>query len=288
MDPVTIYGLIPDKSSIILGVGNYNSIHGVLTYLPTTDLLQMTSLSNIITPTVLELIVTYETPVNQLNQLIQLNQSNKLYFSLMIKNQDQKDEIKRGNRYINIRVENNRNVACIALEKAIFCVDYSSADRVSRNQLLAGSLYSLQTAFEGVNHIVSWKIHDFSNCDLIVFLPTTWYEADVNASCQMKSGTATLIESLNQSKFKGYSSQDWCVNVPEVVHCIDDKQCGSCLGPCPGDNELCYPNNNGFTCQSINSQSSTPSTTGTNAALIAIVAIIVIVIFLVWIFTRRD
>lgn len=278
MDPVTIYGLIPDGSSIILGVGNYNSVHGILTYLPTTDLLQMASLSKIITPTVLELIISYEI------------QSNKLYFTLMVKDTASEDDpIKRGNRYICMRTENDRRVACIGLEKTLFWIDYSSVDKVSRNQLLAGSLYSLQTVYEGMNHIVSWKIHDFSNCDLIVFLPTTWYETDVNASCQMKSGVSTLIESLNQSKFKGYSIQEWCQNIPGVVHCIDDKQCGACLGRCPNDNELCYSNSkNQFVCRSVSSQTETPSTTGTNAALIAIVVIIIIVALLVWGFSRRD
>jgi hypothetical protein len=164
MNVVDIYGHIANKSELILGVGNYNNIHGLLTYFPSEDLLQMRSLPETITPSVIQLVLTYETPSIA-------EDNNRVYFSLAVKDTD---------KYINIRVEPNEDhkvaCTCISPKKAFFWIDYSSIDKFPRSQILAGALYSLQTTFGEQNYVVSWKIQGFSNGDLVIFLPTTWYE----------------------------------------------------------------------------------------------------------------
>lgn len=226
---VDIYGHIPDQSEVLIGVGNYNNVHGLLTYFPSEDLLQMRSLPEILTPAVLPLILNYE-PINK---------SNRVYFSLAVKGQ---------HKYVNIHPETDK-VACayISSEKASFWVDYSSVDATPRSQLLAGALYSLQTTHEGKDYVVSWKIQGFSNGDLVIFLPTTWYES---STCNLKKGTITLIESLHQIGFKGYTTQRWCEDGAHVIHCTDDKQCGACLGPCKDPGHICYltPQGTSFMC----------------------------------------
>lgn len=302
MDIVDIYGHIPDKSELIIGVGNYNNIHGLLTYFPSEDLLQMKTLPEVITPSVVQLILTYEKPSN-------IDKSNRIYFSLAVKDAP--------SRYINIKIDIDDDdkvaCACISSEKAFFWIDYSNIDRTPRSQLLAGSLYSLQTTFGEQEYIVSWKVKGFSNGDLIIFLPTKWYETSSQDNfCQYKEGIITLVESLNQLGFKGYTSQQWCEDVPHVTHCSTEMQCGDCMGQCRDVNHICYPNPeynsvnphpniNKFICgdhkhepkmdqSSIVSFSDTTpiQTTGTTATWVAIITIFVIVALLVWGLTRKN
>lgn len=328
MEVVDIYGHIPNGSELVLGVGNYNNIHGLLTYFPAEDLLQMRSLPDIITPSVVQVIVTYEKPLSAVN-------SDKVYFSLAVKDpvsatvplQYSDVSVKRHSKYINvnIEVEDGRKVACACIsdEKCFFTVDYSSVDRKPRPQLLAGALYSLQTVFGEQTYVVSWKIQGFSNGDLIIFLPTLWYEPQIIRStdgltsvsvpttsfCENKSGIANLIESLNQLQFKGYTTQSWCETATHVTNCVDNNVCGECLGPCRDPKHICYvnpdlnavpqerficgmasnePDMTKSTMVSFANQSSTPQTTGTLATWIALIAIFVLVALLAWGLSRAS
>lgn len=287
MDPglsvVDIYGHVADNSEIILGVGNYNNVHGLLTYFPAEDLLQMRPLDEVITPAVLPLVLTYETPPNT-------KVPNRVYFSLAVKGSAQ---------YINIELKDPENhngdkhiaVACLSSEKAFFWIDYSSVDTIPRSQLLAGALYSLQTLSGEHEYVVSWKIQGFSNGDLVIFLPTTWYEQ--KEACEVRNGAGMLVESLHQLGFKGYTTQQWCEVASKVTHCSGDKQCGECLGPCPDPSQICYPNltkgHTKFICGPPNAEprltesllvsfNETTSTTNETLAWVAIAAIIIIVL----------
>lgn len=291
MDIVDVYGHIPntlDGAEIVIGVGNYNNIHGLACYYPTEDLLQIRSLSEIMTPSVIELILRYENPTNTTS-------SNQVYFSLQVKNTD---------RYININIEvdGDDKVACaiVSPEKAFFTIDYSTIDKTPRSHLLAGALYSLQTTFGEQNYIVSWKINGFANGDLVIFLPTTWYE-NVDGNCHMRTGVSNLIDALNQLKFKGYTTQQWCETAPHVINCHDNNLCGDCFGPCQNPNHICWPDGDKFICGfpqnepnmvefsmvSFADTNSTPQTTGTAATWIAVVAIFLIVAILAWGLTRK-
>ena len=310
MDVVDIYGHIPNKSNIILAVGNYNNIHGLLTYFPTEDLLQMRSLPEIITSSVIELILAYEKPLST-------NKTDRVYFTLSTK------DTSLSNKFINIKIEIDGDhkvaFACLSSEKCFFWIDYSSIDVTPRSQLLSGVLYSLQTSFGEQDYTVSWKIKGFSNNnksiiehlnspngDLVIFLPTTWYELipDSQILCQSITGTSILIDRLNQLNFKGYTTQQWCEEVPHVIHCTDDKQCGECLGYCGDSNHICYMNldatGDKFVCGLTNkepklnkstmvsfSESPLP-TTGTGATWLAIIAIVVIVAILTWGLSRKS
>ena len=293
---VDIYGHIPDKSELVLAVGSYNNIHGLLTYFQSEDLLQMRTLPEILTPSVIELILTYEKPSS-------ITSTDRVYFSLAVKDETV-------NKYLNIRIEldGDKRVAsaCISPEKAFFWIDYSSIDKIPRSQLLAGALYSLQTSFGEQDYIVSWKIQGFFNGDLVIFLPTTWYEPSTNDNvfCYSKTGVIPLVDSLNQIGFKGYTTQQWCDDVPHVSHCTDNKHCGDCLGQCPDPKHICFvnPDNLGekFICglpsdepklnQStlVSFANNPPQTTGTFATWFAIIAIFLIVSLLTLALSRLS
>lgn len=287
MDIVDIYGQIFDKSEIIIAVGNYNSIHGVASYNPSNNLLQISSLSDVDSDLVLELIINHES----------LKPTNRLYFSLIVKDT---------NNFINVNISNNVATACIGSNKAIFWVDYSSIDHIPRPQLFSGVLYCLYTIVNNKAYPVTWTIDGFPNGDLVIFLPTTWYE--FQNSCQIFTGTRTLIENLNQLKFKGYTNLEWCENMASVTHCVNES-CGDCLGNCDSETENCYYShiNNKFVCLPHQSQSDhlqpdhlqsdhlqsdhlEPSNagTGTVATLIAITIVIIIVALIAWGIARYD
>ncbi|CAH6419335.1 Hypothetical protein HVR_LOCUS539 [uncultured virus] len=352
MEIVDIYGHLADESEIIIGVGNYNNIHGLACYFPkknaeisgqwpNEDLLQIKPVTEVIAPSVLQLILKYENPSNSTN-------NDKVYFSLAVKDVrspvsliKSSDENKPSDgtltksageqRYINvnIEVEGDHKVACatVSTQKAIFTLDYSSIDRTPRPVLMAGALYSLGTVFGEQSYIVSWKIQGFSNGDLVIFLPTTWYEPQnipsdnsevtsaENSFCQVNSGIFNLIERLNQLQFKGYSTQQWCEGIPQISNCVDNNMCGECFGQCPNPNHICYPKNtniipsewatktnpnerfmcgvpsnepNMFQTSSVSlANTNPPQTTGTTATWIAIIAVFILVALLVWGLTRK-
>ena len=316
MDVVNVYGHLCDNMDVVIGVGNYNNIHGLACYYPNEDLLQIRSMPEIMTPSVIQLILRYEKLTNTLS-------TDKVYFSLEVKNNDSTAPARYIN--VNIDVDGDQKVACaiISSEKAFFTIYYSTVDKTPRSELLAGALYSLQTTFGEQNYIVSWKINGFTNGDLVIFLPTAWYETiDVSEAhigklntdypivgspraldgdCQMRTGINNLIDSLNQLKFKGYTTQQWCESASHVVNCHDNNLCGDCFGPCQDPNNICWPEGDKFICGppqnepnmiqlsmvSFADTPSTPQTTGTAATWIAIVAIFLIVAILAWGLTHK-
>ncbi len=271
LNVMDIYGHIPDGSEIVLGIGNYNNIHGLLTYFPSDDLLQMRFNSELINPSIVKLILTYE----------QIN-NNRLYLSLSL-----------NDRYINV---NSNSEACISSEKALFWIDYSTLDfnKTSRVQVLSGVLYSLKSTND---KIVTWKIKGYGNGDLVIFLPTTWYES-VEGKCQLNNGIISLVENLQQLKFKGYTTQQWCEEVPKITYCIDNNLCGSCMGPCQNEDTICYVNKMTddpmFVCgdkdpklNTVFIENESPSTTGTPATIMAVVIIVLITLLLAWMLLRQ-
>lgn len=313
MDIVNIYGHILDKSELVIGVGNYNNIHGLCTYSITQseNVLQMQSLPEIASPSVIKLILKYESPLGI--------SDNQIYFSLKVSDSD---------RYININIESdgdrNLAVACLSKDKAYFWIDYSNIDKTPRSQLLAGSLYSLKTSFGEQDYTISWKIKDHSHGDLIIFLPLSWYEIEPKEpkepkgpkepkeastppeiTCQNKNGLMTLVEGLNQLTFKGFTTRQWCEDAPRVINCTEGSLCGECMGQCLDLNHICYPNletqsSDKFVCgppelePKMNQSSSVtftatsaPSTTGTTATWIAVIAIVIIIILLTWGLSRK-
>lgn len=250
MEIVNIYGHIADESEIVISVGNYNNIHGLACYFPKRDnlilqqrqyedLLQINPITEVIAPSVIQLILKYETPPNN-------SDPGKVYFSLTLK--DFSNNSLSDKKYINvdIKIEDNKKIATanVSNEKAIFSIDYSNIDRKPRSKLLAGALYSLETIHNNETYIVSWKIQGFSNGDLIIFLPTTWYENTNSSTCQVNNGIINLIERLNQLQFKGYTTPLWCEDFPQVINCTDNNMCGECLGQCSNNYYICYPTNN--------------------------------------------
>lgn len=303
MDIVDIYGHIPDKSEIIMGIGNYNNIHGLLTYHINENTLQMKLLSEIVTSSILQLTIKYETPSTGDNL-------DRVYFSLAVKDILKTSTTKNLDKYVNIRIEpdGNNKIACayISHEKALFWIDYSNIDKVPRSQLLAGALYSLQTSFGEQNYVVSWKIQGNPNGDLIIFIPTTWYERIVPENiCQKNNGIATLFERLNQISFKGYTTYQWCEDATNITHCTEGNYCGECLGQCNDANDICYLNTDkiytsNFICgdpslePKLNKSSlvspaeETLSTTGNAATWVVIIIIFILVIALVWSISNNN
>ena len=68
-------------------------------------------------------------------------------------------------------------------------------------------------------------------------------EPIIGTFCHNKTGLITLVESLNQLKFKGFTTQQWCEEAPHVINCAESKFCGECMGQCPNPNDICYLSN---------------------------------------------
>lgn len=263
---VNIYGPIPDQSEIILGVGNYNNVHGLLTYSSGDDLLQMTPLTDVLTPSVLPLTIVYEPTKN-----------NRPCFSLAVNGT---------NNYVNVKLENQESCACISSDKALFWLDYSSVDAIPRAQILAGGLYSLQTTVGDKDYVVSWKIKGFTNGDLVIFLPTTWYERN-NDTCVLNTGSFNLVENLYKLSFKGYSDKRWCEESSNVVHCSAEQLCGDCFGTCSNPGHICLPEEGKFVCSGNHTSMVTftennGNSTNMIAIWIALIAIVLVVALLTW------
>ena len=302
---VNVYGNIPDKSELLIAVGNYNNIHGLLTYFPHEHYPQFRSFPDVITPSVIEVILTYENPQN-------ITDSSKVYFTLAIKDNTLINNIDPTqpilsidppNSYINVEVDNELSArAIISSEKRYFWIDYSIIDKIPRSQLLSGSLYSLKTTVDNHDYIVSWKIKEFSDGDLIIFLPTTWYESESNGICEKYTGSISIVEKLQLLNFRGYSTKSWCEHLSDMTHCSIEEHCGECLGQCSDPNTICHPNINSsptFICGSplqepnLNNCSNVtfapiPQSTGTNATWLAVISILIIVILLTWGLSRKS
>lgn len=252
-----IYGNIDNLSEVVLGIGNYNSVHGLLT--SNDDKLMMEMLSSVVTPNIVECILEY---------------TNNNLFSLAIKDT---------NKYVGVTIEDYNGriaYACISDVKTYFSVNYSSIDKNPRSSIFSGVLYSLQTTIDNIQYTVSWKIDNLPNGDIILFLPLSWYNND----CTPVSGLVTLVESLKQLNFKGYTNEKWCSNVKHIVHCDDGEKCGVCLGYCDNTSQVCDVNeNNTFICVSNGSETTTNSQS--DYTWLAIVLVILIIFFLWWFFS---
>jgi hypothetical protein len=275
MDVSNIYGPIVDDAEVVLAIGNYNNIHGLLTHIA-NDVLQIKSLSDIIAPTIIELVLTYE-PNNK--------------FSLAVKGT---------NMYIGVEspqsVGETRTVTAVVSDtKTYFTLDFSAVDKLPRNKILSGVLYSLRTTVGERQYTVTWRIQGFANGDLVIFLPTTWYEEDTAQNiCTKWSDTPILLDRFNQLRFRGYANQKWCEQLPTLTHCTIDSNCGKCLGNCHNTNHICYPDtNNNFVCgpqddskdivaPDTTNSSDTSSISRTTATWIAVGAILIVVALLVY------
>jgi hypothetical protein len=258
-----IYGPLDNQSNIVLGIGNYNNVHGLLT--SEDDILSMKLLSEITTPNVIELNLEY---------------SDNL-FSLSVKDT---------NKYVGVIIEDyNAKIAhtCISDTKTYFSVNYSSIDKTPRTNLFSGVLYSLQTTINNISYTVSWKINNLPNGDLILFLPLSWYDD----TCTIKDGLITLVESLKQLNYKGYTNEHWCHNVKNIIHCDDEQKCGICLGHCDNTSEICDLNDdNTFVCVAsnitVNDQTNNDQNNNqANYTWLAVILVLLIILLLWWFFS---
>lgn len=229
MAVVDIYGHIADESVIIIAVGHYNSVYGLLSYYANEDLLQISLLDSLVEPVVVELVLKYETV------------GDNICFTLRVKG---------SNEYIGVKLnEEGKACACIGKEKVYFGVDYSATDVKPRSKLMAGSFYALDTMYAEQKYTVSWKVEGFANGELIIFLPTTWYEKDETSGvCSSHNTLEALIPNLSRVSFKGYTTAKWCETSPHVVNCTNKNACGTCMGRCPNVNHICYPLGSKFVC----------------------------------------
>lgn len=279
MDIVNVYGHLADKSKIVIGVGNYNSVHGLACYFTDGNTLQIQSLPQLVSTEILELTLNYETSDNKTPK-----------FSLSF-----------GNKYIGARSTGDITTAIVTTDKTLFTLDYSIIDHNPRSKLMAGVLYCLSTEINGKKHIISWNINGFANGDLIMFLPTTWYQK-VNGICIEHNGVNNLLNSINQLQFKGYTTLPWCQNHDYVTNCPDGTNCGDCIGKCKNNNFICWPDNNTFICGPHNKEpnylenslitmaeppNQQTSTGGTAATWLALSIILILAIVLALFFTKN-
>ena len=170
----------------------------------------------------------------------------KLKFTLKLQDNDILYTINntknKKDRYLNIKVINKDTaIAVISEEPRIFWIEYSTIDNSYRSNLLAGSLYLLATNNNNKKYNVQWKINTDLNGELIIFLPTTWYEK-FDDYCKLNTGGyIQLIENLKRLSFKGYTTDKWCEEVSHIYNCDIYNKCGDCMGTCDG-NKICLPN----------------------------------------------
>ncbi len=225
---LNIYGHIEDESKVIIGAGNYNAVHGLLTYSAVDNLFQITPLCNVVTNEVLQLMLKYK------------QEESKVLFTLKLMDTDYYISVDKSN------IGDDEMIpTAISLEEQYFWIDYSIIDKIPRSKLLSGALYSLKTMVANNEYVVSWKIAGFSDGDLIMFLPTVWYEKESTESniCTLNTGINMLLERLKQISFKGYTTLKWCENINDVYHCSDGEFCGKCLGQCKDEDYICYIHN---------------------------------------------
>lgn len=274
-DIVNIYGDILNSSSLLIAGGNFNTVNSLLIQDDEKNL-SFHSTSNILIPSILEFMISYEYPIAAT--------PNKTYFSLQT-----------GENYLNVSInEKGQAIATLGKEKAIFSLDYSAIDRSPRFSIMAGNLYSLQTIFGEQTYTVTWRFDASTYGNLIMFLPTVWYEEKI---CQPSSGIDILVSRLNQLYFKGFTTNKWCRTTPNIKYCQNGNGCGNCLGYCLDPSQICYssPDTNNFICgypqfapdmtqieMETEVEEVPPPTTGTGPTWVAIIIIFIIVILLSW------
>ena len=265
-----IYGNIKNNQEIIISIGNYNNIFGLVSNINGSIKVNNLNEINEITDKrkIIRFMLIYENlktnteilnngvkPHYSINPKDLLNNRVKPYsvfppemlkFSLKI-NDDGGDD-----KYLNIKINNkNKAIATISSKKEIFWMDYSTIDNVNsdRTNLLAGSLYLLSTYNNNIKYNIQWPINNDLNSELVIFLPTQWYEKNSN-NCQLNNGGyIQLIDKLKQLSFKGFNTKKWCKEVDYIYNCDINTKCGDCMGMCD-TNKICQPDfiNNKFKC----------------------------------------
>jgi len=261
-----IYGNIGDNKEIIIAIGNYNNIFGLMSDIKiqsnnsNEDFIKSIHLNNIDTITdknnILKFIITYESDKeHKYNKVDGNNKAKQLKFTLKLQDNDVIYTINntknKKDRYLDIKILNKDTaIAVISEEPRIFWIEYSNIDNSYRSNLLAGSLYLLATNYNNKKYNVNWKINNDLNGELIIFLPTTWYEKTGDLCKLNNGGYLQLIDNLKRLSFKGYTTDKWCEEVAHIYNCENTK-CGNCMGSCD-DNKICFPNlennNNNFIC----------------------------------------
>lgn len=254
MNTLNIYGDIPDESDVIIGIGNRNSVHSLLTYFAKHDNLQIRPIGDIATPSILIATLLYH----------------KDGFYLKVKGTSQ---------YINFKIESGKAVASLSNNKCLLHCDYSIIDKNPHSRILAGSLMSLCNSQEDIY----WKVQGFTPNRMIMFLPLNWYEV-TDGICTQYTGLPALMDNLRNKNFTGFTDSKWCQNFPHVNNCQEGELCGNCLGPCRDSSQVCVPSGIHFVCTNPNNLPITfpapPPTTGTSATWIAIISIFLLSVIL--------
>ena len=238
-----IYGNIIDNQELIISIGNYNNIFSIISN--NNDSIKINNLNNInddIMSKISRFIINYEQNTQSKGNVKDKN----LKFTLKLQDNDILYTINntknKQDRYLNIKLlDKDTAIAVISKEPRIFWIEYSTIDNSYRSNLLAGSLYLLATNYNNKKYNVQWKINNDLNGELIIFLPTTWYEK-FDDHCKINNGGyIQLIENLKRLSFKGYTTDKWCEEVSHIYNCDIYNKCGDCMGACD-DNKLCLPN----------------------------------------------
>ena len=219
MNVNNVYGHIKNNTDVFIAFGNHNEIHGLLTY-NAHDGLVLKSLDSLNINEIVAVKLRYK------------SSNNKRYFSLKTKNLGM---------YINV---NEYYEAIVNDQKIYFSIEYSVIDNFDREYLLSGSLYTIKYN----NKPVLWKVENFSDADLIMFIPCTWYEQVDEILCEPIQSREKLLEQLKNNNFKGYSTRTWCEKASHVTNCTRGEYCGKCMGKCKNTNHICYPHKDHFKC----------------------------------------
>jgi Pyruvate/2-oxoacid:ferredoxin oxidoreductase delta subunit len=199
---------------------------------------------------------------------------------------------------VTIITENGLKQAVVELSdhKTYFQINYSSIDRDPRGQILAGTLYGLETVFGDQSYEVMWPIEGLPPSNLVTFLPTSWYELK-DDMCVPASEITSLVRGLAQPQFKGFTTNQWCQHLPYITNCEGDNICGDCMGYCPDPNHICYQDltQNQFKCGhaahepdivtaavTLAEPPTPPMTTGDLATVIAVLIVLLIIGLLAW------
>jgi hypothetical protein len=251
-----IYGNIKDNQELIITIGNYNNIFSIVSN--NNETIQINNLNNINDLTkISRFIIKYEEENDkQFKELFGIPKGNakqfkgndklKLKFTLKLHDNDILYTINntknKKDKYLNIKLVNKDTAIAVISEKPrIFWIEYSIIDNSYRSNLLAGSLYLLATNYNNKTYNVQWKINNELNGELIIFLPTTWYEKTDDYCKLHTKGYIQLIDNLKRLSFKGYTTNKWCEEVSYIYNCDINNKCGDCMGSCD-DNKICLPN----------------------------------------------
>lgn len=264
----SIYGPLSSDASLVIGTGHHNSVHGLLCHEPDESLM-VRPLARVSPSAVVEL--RWE-PITKNTFVLHIYDSHS----------------KHG--YLGVRVESdgNRNYAIAALvpEPTVFSLHYSTVDARPHYRMMSGTLSSLTTRVGESDYTVHWRIEGFEPGDLILLLPTEWFDSH----CVVQSGLHDLITSLKQINYRGYTQSSWCQAVPQIRNC-ENTGCGECLGPCTNPQQICVVNEHAvkypFTCIVPEGEEVDDSNNAITWLAVIIVFLVVIILALGLTWTRR-